>query len=161
MSLPPVIALAAALATPATTASPVPVHVEAAQVQYNNKDGKVVFLGAPLVRVTREDAVLLCRRLVADNDEEGHIRHAVCTGDVKLTRGEKVVTCQKATFENAISKVVCIGNPVLRDGRSVMHGTELTYDIAEDRVILTQAHGTVIPRGNEIARKTRTKEASP
>ncbi len=164
MIAPPVIALAAALATPATTTPPtppVPVHVEAAQVQYNNKDQKVVFLGAPFVRLTRQDAVLTCRRLVAENDDEGRIRRAVCTGDVKLTRGEKTATCEKATFENATSRVVCIGNPVLREGRSVMHGSELTYDLADDRAVLTQAHGTVIPRGNEITRKSRAKEGSP
>ncbi len=160
MIAPPLIALVAALATPVATPSPVPVHVEAAQVQYDNKDRKVTFLGAPLVRLTRQDAVLFCRRLVAENDDEGHIRRAVCTGDVKLTRGEKVVTCEKATFENATSRVVCVGNPVLREGRSVMHGNELTYDLADDRALLTQAHGTVIPRGNEIAKPAKTRERS-
>ena len=149
------------LATAGAAPPGVPVHVEAAQVQYNNRNGEVVFVGAPLVRLTRENAVLLCRRLVAENDEEGHIRRAVCTGDVKLTRGEKVVTCEKATFENATSKVVCVGNPVLREGRSVMYGRELTYDLAEDRALLTQAHGTVIPRGNEIVKPPKSKGASP
>ncbi len=155
-----VIALAAMLAAPAASASPAPVHVDAAQVQYDYKEHRVVFVGAPLVRLTREDAVLTCHRLEAENDDQGHIRRAVCTGDVRLTRGERVATCERATFENATSRVVCTGNPVLRQGPSVMHGEELTYDLAEDRAVLTQARGTVVPRGDEVPRPARANGAS-
>jgi lipopolysaccharide export system protein LptA len=140
----------AALAAPTAAEPPrSPVHVDADEVQYHYKDRKVVFLGKPLVRLTREDAVLTCRRLVADNDEQGRIRRAVCTGDVKLTRGERVATCQSATFEEATSRVVCSGSPVLRDGQSVMTGERLTYDLAEDRVVLSQAKGSVVPPPGE------------
>jgi lipopolysaccharide transport protein LptA len=153
-----VVALAASAPAPAPR---VPVQVEAAQAQYHNKERKVVFVGAPLVRLVREDAVLLCRRLEAEYDEADQIRRAVCTGDVKLTRGDRIVTCEKATFDNATSKVICVGNPILREGRSVMYGTVLTYDINEDRTVLTQAHGTVIPRGELVTKKSRAKEAPP
>jgi lipopolysaccharide export system protein LptA len=109
----------------------------------------VVFLGKPLVRLTREDAILTCKRLEADNDDQGRIRRAVCTGDVTLTRGERVATCQTAVFEEASSRVVCTGSPVLRDGRSVMRGEELTYDLAQDTVVLSRAKGTVATKEGE------------
>jgi lipopolysaccharide export system protein LptA len=129
-----------------------PVRVDADEVQYQYKERRAVFLGKPLVRLTREDAVLTCRKLVTDNDEQGKVRRAVCTGDVKLTRGTKVATCQTATYDDATSRVVCVGNPVLKDGESVMTGEELVYDLAEDQVVMSRAKGTVVPKpGDEPA----------
>ncbi len=141
-----------------------PIRVDAERVQVLYKQRRVVFLGKPLVRLTREDAVLTCRRLVADNDAQGRIRRAVCTGDVRLARGQRVATCEMATFDAQASTVVCTGNPALRDGQSVMHGDELVYDLAEDKVVLSQATGTVVPGpGDEPAPAVRRQagEASP
>ena len=129
-------------------ASRPPIHVDAERVQVLYKQHRVVFLGKP-VRLTREDAVLTCRKLVADNDAQGHIRRAVCTGEVRLTRGERTATCETAVFDARASTVVCTGSPELRDGRSVMHGDELVYDLAEDKVVLSQAKGTVVPRPDD------------
>ncbi len=154
----PVPAAVLAAAAPAAVApsAPAPVHVDAAEVQYHYKERRAVFVGKPLVTLTREDAVLTCRRLVTENDEQGRIARAVCTGDVKLTRGPRVATCQVATFDNAANRVVCEGDPVLRDGPSVMRGERLVYDLAEDKLFLSDAKGTVVPRpGDEPAPRAR------
>ena len=155
-----VLALSAAPAPPG--AGRPPVQVDADQVQVLYRQRRVVFLGKPLVRLTREDAVLTCRKLVADNDAEGRIRRAVCTGEVRLTRGQRTATCEVATFDARASTVVCTGNPELRDGRSVMRGEELTYDLEADKVFLSQAKGTVIPRpGEEPAPPPRPRGGEP
>jgi lipopolysaccharide export system protein LptA len=152
--------LLAAAVTAAPPASP-PVQVDADEVQYLYKKQQVVFTGKPLVRLTREDAVLTCRRLVAENDDQGRIRKATCTGDVRLSRGARVVTCQTATYEERSASVTCTGDPELRDGASVMRGERLTYDLREDKVTLSAAKGTVVPRsGEEIAPRPR-KEPAP
>jgi len=133
-----------ALALAANPPSP-PVTVDAEEVQYLYKERKVVFTGKPLVTLTRGDAVLTCRKLVAENDEQGRIRQAVCSGDVKLTRGTRIVTCQTATFEEKAARVTCAGNPVLRDGETVMRGEELVYDLAADKATLSGAKGVIVP----------------
>jgi lipopolysaccharide export system protein LptA len=135
------LALALAAGPPASP----PVSVDAEEVQYLYKEGKVVFTGRPLVRLTREDAVLTCRKLVAENDEQGRIRQAVCSGDVTLTRGTRVVTCDTATFVEKAARVTCAGNPVLRDGETVMRGDELVYDLADDKATLSRARGVIVP----------------
>jgi lipopolysaccharide export system protein LptA len=143
-------------AAPAAGAPPAPVQVDADEVHYEYKERKVVFVGKPLVRLTREDAVLTCRRLVAENDDQGRLRKAVCTGDVRLVRGERVVTCQTATFDERAGTVVCTGNPELRDGQSVMRGEQLVYDLGEDKVTLSSARGTVVPGpGQDVVPVTR------
>lgn len=149
--------LALALLAPPST--PVPIQVDADEVHYQYRDRKVLFIGKPLVRLTREDAVLTCRRLVADNDEQGKLEKAVCTGDVRLVRGTRTVTCEKATFEEKLARVVCVGNPELRDGKSVMRGEQLVYDLDEDQATLSTAKGTVLPKPGEDTLNRHKKEA--
>jgi lipopolysaccharide export system protein LptA len=127
----------------------VPVDVDAHSIEYRYRERRTVMTGDPLVTLTREDAKLVCRRLVAEMDGAGQIARATCEGDVKLTRGERVVTCQKATFENVNGRVVCEGAPELRDGPSVLHGERLVYDLDDDRVTLTRARGTVMQSSAE------------
>lgn len=146
-----------ALALTAAPPSP-PVTVVAEEIQYLYKEGKVVFTGKPLVTLTREDATLTCRKLVAENDAAGKIRRAVCTGDVKLTRGPRVVTCETAVYEEKAARVTCTGNPVLKDGESVMRGEVLAYDLADDRATLTSAKGTIVPQPGQELPGSRKKE---
>ncbi len=150
---------AALLARPAERTRPAKVQVDADEVQYQYQERKAVFHGRPLVKVTREDAVLTCRRLDTENDEQGGIRRAVCTGDVKLVRGAKTATCERATFDNATGRVVCTGNPVLREGESVMRGQLLTYDLDADKVTMSQARGTMIPTEQQERRTAHKKDA--
>lgn len=154
--------IAACLALALATAPPSPpVTVDAEEVQYLYKEGKVVFTGKPLVTLTREDATLTCRKLVAENDAAGRIRRATCTGDVRLTRGTRVITCETAIYEESSARVTCTGNPVLKDGESVMRGEVLAYDLGLDRATLTAAKGTIVPQpGLELGPRKR-KETAP
>ena len=151
--------LALALATEPSRSAPVTVDAE--EVQYLYKEGKVVFTGKPLVRLTREDATLTCRKLVAENDAAGKIRRATCTGDVTLTRGPRTVTCETAVYEEATARVTCTGNPVLRDGQSVLRGEVLAYDLADDRATLSSARGTIVPRSDQALPTRKKKEPAP
>jgi lipopolysaccharide export system protein LptA len=150
-----------ALALAAEPPRSAPVTVDAEEVQYLYKEGKVVFTGKPLVRLTREDATLTCRTLVAENDPAGKIRRATCTGDVKLTRGPRTVTCETAVYEEAAARVTCTGSPVLRDGESVLKGDVLTYDLADDRATLSSAKGTIVPQSGQALPSRKKKEAAP
>jgi lipopolysaccharide export system protein LptA len=127
-------------------ARPPPTQVEADGIEYLYKERRTIMTGKPLVKFTREDAVLVCRRMVADHDEAGDIRHAVCEGDVKLTRGGKVVTCRRATYDAVTDKIVCRGDPVLRDGASVMYSEEVIYDVERDKVFLKRGRGTLVQK---------------
>ena len=62
--------LAAAIlaASPGGRPRPAKVQVDADEVRYQYQERKAVFQGKPLVKLTREDAVLTCRRLDTEND---------------------------------------------------------------------------------------------
>jgi lipopolysaccharide export system protein LptA len=138
-----------------------PVRVAADEVKYAFEKREVVFTGSP-VTLTRDDATLTCRRLVARNDAEGQIASATCVGDVRFARGERVVTCEKATFDNADDRLVCEGNPVLRQGGTEARGTRLVYDLRNEQVQFAGAPGkptVVVVPGEEAERIRREAEA--
>jgi lipopolysaccharide export system protein LptA len=163
------LALAVALAALAATSAPArpapaaaekatPVRVDADEVHYAFQKREVTFTGKDSKPVTmvRDDARLSCRRLVAKTDEAGQIVSAACTGDVRLTRGERLVTCERATFEAAAERIVCEGNPVLRDGGSEARGTRLVYLLESDEARLEGANITL--PGDEVEARRRALE---
>lgn len=124
-------------ATPTPQAGePPPVTFKAHSAEYLPKERRAVMTGNPLVTMTRGDATLVCRRLVAERDEKGRTRKATCEGEVRLTQGGRVVTCQVAVYEDPPARVTCRGNPTLRDGESVVSGEELIYELDADRYTL-------------------------
>lgn len=138
-----------------------PVRVDADEVQYAFQRREVTFTGKKPVVLTRGEATLSCRRIVAHTDDAGQIVTAVCTGDVRLARGPQLVTCDGATFDNAAERVVCEGNAVLRNAGQEARGAKLVYDLRSDEARLegTPQEPTVITLpAEEIDQKQRELE---
>jgi lipopolysaccharide export system protein LptA len=144
MTAPLLLLLALAAPSP-SPAKPVPAHVDADVIRYNWSTRKVTMLGKPFVTLTREDMVLTCRRLVGDNDVTGQLARATCEGDVKLVRGSRIVTCERAQYDRDAARVVCEGNPMLKDGETEARGKRLTYLLAADEVLLEEAVQATVP----------------
>jgi lipopolysaccharide export system protein LptA len=144
----------AALPT-AEASRPAPVRVDADEVHYAFQKREVTFTGkgAKPVLMTRDDATLTCKRLVARTDDAGQIVTATCTGDVRFTRGERIVTCDHATFEAAKDRITCEGDPVLRDGTSEVKATRLVYELKTDEAKAEGARITL--PGDEVERKRK------
>jgi lipopolysaccharide export system protein LptA len=101
------------------------------------------------VTLTRQDMVLTCRRLVGDNDAAGQLARATCEGDVKLVRTTRTVTCERALYDRDAARIICEGNPILRDGESEARGKKLTYFLAADEVLLEEAVQATVP-GSQV-----------
>ncbi|WP_242370846.1 LptA/OstA family protein [Anaeromyxobacter sp. SG26] len=132
------------------------VRIDADELHYAFQKREVIFTGKPVV-LTRGDAKLTCARLVATNDARGEVSQAICSGDVRFERGERLVTCEKATYEAAAARLVCEGSPVLRDGPSEARGTRLVYDLKRDEAKLEGAK-MLLP-GDEVDARRRELEA--
>lgn len=153
------LALVVLAAPSAEAARAAPVHVDADEVHYAFQKREVTFTGKGTspVTLTRDDAKLVCRRLVAKTDEAGQIVTAACTGDVRFTRGARVVTCERATFEAVSERVVCEGDPVLRDGGTEVRATRIVYELRSDEA---KAEGaTMTLPGEEVEQRRRALEA--
>jgi lipopolysaccharide export system protein LptA len=143
----------------AAVARPVPTRVDADVIRYNWATRKVTMQGKPFVTLTREDLVLTCRRLVGDNDASGQLARATCEGDVKLVRSTRTVTCERALYDREAARIVCEGNPVLRDGETEARGKRLTYLLAADEVLLEEAVQATVP--SESIEQVSRKPAPP
>jgi hypothetical protein len=141
--------LAAMLLGSAPPKKGAPVRVRAEEVEYDYKGHRAVGTGKPLVSLIRDDATLVCKKLVAELDDQGAVKKAVCRGDVKLTRGARVVTCDLGTWDEEKDLVTCEGNPVLRDGESVFECERVEYDLVLDKAKMVKAKGVVVPRPGE------------
>ena len=145
--------------TPAGEASRAsPVRVDAEQVHYAFQKREVIFTGkeGKPVTMTRDDAKLTCRKLVATTDDAGRIVTATCDGDVRFTRGARIVTCDHATFEAALDRVTCEGDPVLRDGKAEVRATRLVYELRSDEA---KAEGAKITLpGDEVEQRRKALE---
>jgi lipopolysaccharide export system protein LptA len=135
-----------------------PVRVDAESAQYAFQRHEVTFSGKRPVVLTREDATLTCRRMVAKTDDAGQIVAASCVGEVKLERGLRVVTCDHADFEEADARVICTGNAVLKDAGSEARGEVLTYDLRADEVKLEGNPTFVQVPGEEVDQRRRESE---
>jgi len=125
-----------------------PVRMDADEVRFSWKTRQVVVVGKPFVTLLHDDATLTCRRLTGENDQAGKLKVATCEGDVRLVRGQRTVNCDRATYDRPAAKVVCTGNPVLRDpGGTEARATSLTWDLAADEVRLEGAAQVTVPGG--------------
>lgn len=162
------LALSAAPASGARDALGVrgPVRVDADEAQYAFQRREVTFSGKKPVVLTRDDATLSCRRIVAKTDEAGQIVAAACTGDVRFVRGLRIVTCDQAVFEEAAERVTCNGNCVLKDAGSEAKGSRLVYDLRSDTVnlenaVITLPGAEIEQRRREVEEKRKAKRGEP
>jgi lipopolysaccharide export system protein LptA len=152
-------ALSGAAVPAAEAARAAPVHVDADEVHYAFQKREAIFTGkdSKPVIMRRDDATLTCKRLVARTDDAGQIVTAVCAGDVRFTRGARVVTCDHATFDAALDRVICEGNPVLRDGDTEVKAHRLVYELRSDEA---KAEGAQITLpGEEVERRRKDLDA--
>lgn len=125
-----------------------PVRMDAEEVRFSWKTRQVTVVGKPFVTLLHDDATLTCRRLTGENDAAGQLKVATCEGEVRLERGQRTATCERAIYDRAAARVVCTGNPVLRDpGGTEARATSLTWDLAADEVRLEGAAQVTVPGG--------------
>jgi lipopolysaccharide export system protein LptA len=106
--------------------------------------------------MTRDDARLACPKLVAHTDDAGQIVSATCSGDVRLTSRTRLVTCDHATYDGPANRVICEGNPVLKEGGITARGERLVYDLEADQANLER--GVVDVPGADIDQRQKALE---
>ncbi len=104
---------------------------------------RIEYTGDP-VKMTRGDSTLVCKRLTAQLDDgDQQIQVATCEGDVRFDRGERTITCEKATYDEGAARLTCEGKPVIKSGGITATGRVLVYDLNRDEVTMEGVEGTV------------------
>lgn len=128
-----------------------PIQITSDKMEVSQKDGTIVFEGH--VMAQQENLTMVGKKLVvlavkekatpknakADAEQNGVINRVdriEVTGDVKITQGDKLATCDKAVYYRQDQKIVLSGNPQVSQGKDVLNGRVITLYLLEERSVI-------------------------
>lgn len=112
-----------------------PIVITSQRLTTDNKTGRAVFEESVVAQTT--DMTLYADRMVVLYDEQGgDVTRIDAEGNVKVVKGEKVITSREASYFADTENVVFYGDPRAVEGENVVSGSTMTYLMAEDRFIV-------------------------
>ena len=112
-----------------------PIVITSQRLTSDNKAGKAVFEES-VVAQTTEMILYADRMIVLYDEEQGDVTKIDAEGNVKVVKGDKVITSQKASYFADTENVVFYGDPRAIEGDNVVTGSTMTYLMAEDRFLV-------------------------
>jgi lipopolysaccharide export system protein LptA len=122
------------------------IHIKSDLMEVLDQKGTVVFTGH--VVATRDDMVIDADRLEvfyskqeqqpAKSAQDGKkaIDRIVATGHVRVTKGSKVATGERAIYEKQAEKITLVGSAQVWDGPNRVKGETITMFLNENRSIV-------------------------
>lgn len=83
-----------------------------------------------------DDLKLCADRMRVFYSEGSKVSRIEAEGNVRLIKGDRVVTSEKALFLAAEEKIILTGEPRAVEGENVVTGTKITYLIKENRSVI-------------------------
>jgi len=117
------------------------VKIDADTMRVMGQEHRAVFTGK--VRVTRGEDRLDCLRLTVHYDAKGAVESFVADGKVRMTRGNRRLRADRAELDNRTNIVTLTGDPVMEEGRNVIRGEVMRYDVAADEIEVQHAKARV------------------
>jgi lipopolysaccharide export system protein LptA len=115
----------------------------------DNKAKTALFDGNVVVK--RSDVTLYAdRMLVYYGDESGgsSIKKIESEGNVKLVKGDRVITARASTyFAEPEERVVFTGDPRASEGENIVTGSKMTYFVKEDRSVVENSKVFLVTKG--------------
>lgn len=79
----------------------------------------------------------------------GGVETIEARGGVKIVQGDKTATADVAVYDASEEKIILKGNPRVWQGPSVLTGSSISFDVAEDTITVEDAK-TVLYQGGEV-----------
>jgi lipopolysaccharide export system protein LptA len=128
-----------------------PIQITSDKMEVSQKDGTIVFEGHVVAQ--QENLTMVGKKLVvlavkekekpknakADAEQSGVINRVdriEVSGDVKITQGDKLATCDKAVYYRQDQKIILSGNPQVSQGKDVLNGRVITLYLLEERSVI-------------------------
>jgi len=129
-----------------------PIAIESEQLDVVEVDGRRHLTFTDDVRVRQGDILLRTRKLDAFYAEGGsQPERLVATGAVEVVQGERVASCDRATYLRADQLVVCSGRATLTQGCDVVRGRRIEFDLEREHFRVTGAASVVLGRDEQEA----------
>lgn len=145
-----------------------PINVDAAKLDYFDKEQKLVYTGN--VVATQGESKLKAATLTIylspkePDDSNGppssssEVRRMEATGPVTLISKDQIGTGDSGIYEKSESKIYLIGNVTLSQGPNVTKGDKLIYDLNSSQAAVTgRVRSLFLPNSSEDASKKKPK----
>lgn len=111
-----------------------PIVITSTTFTADNKARTAIFEGSVTAR--SENMILHSDRMVVFYTETGKITRIEAEGNIKLVKGDRVITSNLAIYLAEEEKVIFTGEPKAMEGNSIVTGTKMTYLLKDDRSIV-------------------------
>lgn len=143
-----------------------PIQIEAAKLDYFDRDQKLVYSGN--VVATQGTSKLEASKLVifltpkAQDQKPGapssssEVQRMEAEGPVALSSKDQVGTGDSGIFEKSENKVYLIGNVTLSQGSNVTKGDKLVYDLSTNQAVVTgRVRSMFLPKDGKASASPR------
>jgi len=115
-----------------------PIVITSETLTTDNKANTALFEKNVIARTT--DMTLHAdKMLVYYNQETGNVTKIEAMGNIKLLKGNRVITSKDATYYTDPERVIFTGEPRAVEGENVVTGTRMTYFMDEDRYLIEES----------------------
>ena len=111
-----------------------PVVITSSTLTADNKARTALFEGSVVAKT--ETMTIFSKKMLVSYTEGGRITKIEATGDVKVIKGERVITSDEATYFADEEKVVFTGQPKAVEGPNLVTGTKIIYMMKDDRSLV-------------------------
>lgn len=142
-----------------TSSSKEPTIITSESLTADNKAKTALFEGSVVAR-KGEMTLFADKMLVYYSEKKGssNIKKIDAEGNVKLIKGDRVVTSRFATyFSEPEERIIFTGEPRASEGENVVTGTKMIYFMKDDRSIVENSKVFLIQRksGSDKAQKEK------
>lgn len=130
-----------------TFASKGPVVVTSSTLTADNKARTALFEGN--VTAKTESMTIHSDKMLVHYSDGGNITKIDAEGNVKVLKGDRIITSAAAVYFAGEEKVVFTGQPRASEGGTVIHGTKITYYINEDRSVVENSRAFIENRDHK------------
>ena len=111
-----------------------PIVITSATLSADASNNTAVFEGS--VVATTGDLSMYSDKMTVYYTKDGDIEKIEAVGSIKLVKGTRVLTSDKATYLASEGKITFTGKPKAVEGANTITGSEIVYLINEDRSIV-------------------------
>jgi lipopolysaccharide transport protein LptA len=169
-------AIAAALAAPPSraqmTGSPgpfqgfkstdkTPIEIRADRMEADLTSGRLRFIGR--VSAKQGKRVIYAERMEVNYTDQGGITVLEAKGNVKVSMDQAFATADRLVLDNTKQVIRLLGSPRVVQGRQVIVGKKITYEIGTEKLTVSEPRIEWMPEkaGPETDKSTPVKDESP
>jgi lipopolysaccharide export system protein LptA len=145
-----------------------PINISSDKMEVSQKQGTIVFEGHVVAQ--QENLTMTGKKLVVyavkeksktakgSGEQSGMIERLdriELSGEVRISQGEKLATCEKAVYYRQEQKIILSGNPQVSQGKDVLNGRLITLYLLEERSVIegggqNPVKATLFPDGKKV-----------